>query len=195
MKAVVIYAHPWEESYNHAVLNHVVEGLAKSRCSVDIIDLYKDKFNPVLPLEDLALYSRGESRDPVISRYQEMISSADYLYFIFPVWWYDLPAILKGFLDRVLLKHWAYDITPSGLPKGRLTFIKKATVISTMKSPAWYYRLLYGSSLKQSFIKGTLKFCGIKRVKWINICNIEGMSAQKRKHRLDNLLEYAASAA
>ncbi len=193
MRAVIIYAHPWEKSFNHAILKKVSSGLEKAGIEVDLIDLHKEKFDPVLPVEDLALYSKGETCDPEITAYQSRINEADHLFFIFPVWWYDVPAILKGFLDRVLLKHWAYEYTPSGLPKGMLGFIKKATVISTMKSPAWYYRLLYGNSLKKSFIKGTLKFCGIKKVDWINLCNIEGMGDEKRQKKLTLIETVAAS--
>lgn len=190
MKALIIYTHPWEKSYNHAVLQTVVQSLEANGHEIDIIDLYLDNFNPVLPASDLALYSKGECRDPKIKQYQERLNRADHLFFIFPVWWYDLPAILKGFLDRVLLKGWAYEYASSGIPKGLLGFVRTTTVISTMKSPAWYYRLLYNGAIKAGFIKGTLKFCGLKKIKWFNICNIEGMGKINREKRLKTIETY-----
>jgi putative NADPH-quinone reductase len=190
LKNLIIFAHPYSESYNSAILKNIVDELKRRKQSVDVLDLYKEKFNPVLGEGELALYIEGQYLDPKVKEYQKRIDSADHLIFIFPVWWYDLPAILKVFLDKVLLKNWAYELTKSGLPKGKLGFIKKTTVISTMKSPNWYYRLLYKSSIKYSFIKGTLNFCGIKNVQWINITNIESIGDQKRKKWLKKIRKW-----
>lgn len=187
MKNLIIYAHPYDKSYNSSILQQLTNKLKESKQTVDIINLYKDNFNPVLKEEELALYSQGKFLDPMVKDYQTRVNNADRLFFIFPVWWYDIPAILKGFLDKVLLKDWAYEISETGIPKGKLTFIKKATIISTMKSPKWYYWLLYRNSIKHSFIKGTLKFCGIKNIQWMNITNIENMGDKKRKQWLEKI--------
>ena len=187
MKNLIVYAHPYEKSYNSSLLQQLEKQLRKTNQSVDVIDLYKEQFNPVLQKEELAIYSQGGFLDPKVRDFQNRINNAEHLFFIFPIWWYDLPAILKGFLDKVLLKNWAYEISESGIPKGKLTFIKKATIISTMKSPKWYFWLLYRNSIKHSFIKGTLKFFGIKSVQWINIANIENMGDLKRKQWLEKV--------
>ncbi len=182
MKHLIVYAHPYGDvSYNAAILNHLLSEFEKRKETVDVIDLYKDKFNPVMEEKELALYSSGGFIDPKVGEYQKRIEAADHLIFVFPVWWYDLPAILKGFMDKVLLKNWAYEYSKTGLPIGKLTFIKKATVITTMKSPGWYYWLLYRNSLRYSFIKGTLKFCGMKQVQWFNIAGVEKIGHEKRK--------------
>jgi NAD(P)H dehydrogenase (quinone) len=187
MKNLIIYAHPYDKSYNSSILQSLEEQLLEKKQTVDVINLYKEEFNPVLKQEELALYSQGKSLDPKVKDYQNRINNADHLFFIFPVWWYDIPAILKGFLDKALLKNWAYELSEIGIPKGKLTFIKKTTIISTMKSPKWYYWLLYRHSIKHSFIKGTLKFCGLKNIKWMNITNIENMGDQKRKQWLNKI--------
>ncbi len=187
MNNLIIYAHPYSKSYNASILEHLTNKLREAKQSVDVINLYKEEFNPVLNEEELALYSQGKFLDPMVKEYQKRINNADHLFFIFPVWWYDIPAILKGFIDKVLLKNWAYEISEKGIPKGKLTFIKKVTIISTMKSPKWYYWLLYRNSIKHSFIKGTLKFCGIKNIQWVNITNIENMGDLKRKQWLKKI--------
>jgi NAD(P)H dehydrogenase (quinone) len=161
MKNLIIYAHPNEKSYNASILTHIEKELERRKETVDVIDLYKEKFNPVMDENELALYSTGGFIDPKVGEYRQKIEAADHLIFIFPVWWYDLPAILKGFMDKVLLKNWAYEYSKAGLPVGKLTFIKKTTVITTMKSPGWYYWLLYRNSIRYHFIQGTLKFCGM----------------------------------
>ena len=181
MKNLIIYAHPYEKSYNASILSHVEKELERRKETVDVIDLYKEKFNPVMDEKELALYSSGEFIDPKVGEYRQKIEAADHLIFIFPVWWYDLPAILKGFMDKVLLKNWAYEYSKAGLPVGKLTFIKKTTVITTMKSPGWYYWLLYRNSIRYHFIKGTLKFCGMKQIQWFNIAAVEKIGDEKRK--------------
>lgn len=190
MKNLILYAHPYDESYCAAILENLIREFEKQNQTYDLIDLYKEKFNPVLEKHELALYSQGKFVDPKVQEYQNRFKDVDHLWIIFPVWWYDLPAILKGFFDKVFLKHWAYDVAPSGIPIGKLGFIKKTTVISTMKSPAWYYWLVYRNSLKQSLIKGTLKFCGLSNIQWINITNIENMGELKRKKRLTKLRRF-----
>ncbi|MCP3899580.1 MAG: NAD(P)H-dependent oxidoreductase [Desulfobacteraceae bacterium] len=187
MNNLIIYAHPYGKSYNASILEHLTNKLREAKQSVDVIDLYKEEFNPVLNEKELALYSQGKFLDPMVEDYQKRINNADHLFFIFPVWWYDIPAILKGFIDKVFLKNWAYEISEKGIPKGKLTFIKKVSIISTMKSPKWYYWLLYRNSIKHSFIKGTLKFCGIKNIQWVNITNIENMGDLKRKQWLKRI--------
>ncbi|NNG02050.1 MAG: NAD(P)H-dependent oxidoreductase [Desulfobacteraceae bacterium] len=187
MKNLIVFTHPYEKSYCSSILQHIVRDFRTKHQDVDIIDLYQEGFNPALDKEALSLYKHGKFSDPKVGKFQKLINESNHLLFIFPVWWYDLPAILKGFLDKVFLKDWAYEDSKSGLPKGKLTFIKKATVISTMKSPGWYYWLMYRNSIKQSFIRGTLKFCGIKKIRWINITDIENISDEDRKRWLKRI--------
>ncbi|KXX70079.1 NAD(P)H-dependent oxidoreductase [Flammeovirga sp. SJP92] len=167
MKTTLVFAHPWHGSFNKAILDTAVSKLEKQGKEYQIIDLYKDNFDPVLREEDLALYSKGETTDPKVKEYQEILKKTEELVFIFPVWWYDLPAILKGFIDKVMLKDFSYIETKTGL-KGLLTHIKKAKVISTSESPSWYLVLFGGNVIKKAFIKATLKGVGIKDVQWIN---------------------------
>ena len=105
MKTLVIYAHPYEKSFCSAILAECLSTLG----TADLIDLYKDGFNPVMSREELGLYSRGGFRDPLVKEYQEKIAANRRLVFIFPIWWYDAPAILRGFFDKVLLKDFAFD--------------------------------------------------------------------------------------
>ncbi len=105
MNSLIIYAHPYKESFCAGILSRCLSCLD----SADLIDLYEDGFNPVMSGEELALYNKGESKDPLVPLYQKKIAAAGRLIFIFPVWWYDAPAILKGFFDKVLLKDFAFD--------------------------------------------------------------------------------------
>ena len=102
MNALIIYAHPNPKSFNHAILTEMQRGLKDGNTTYEVIDLYKDNFNPNLVFnEDI---KRSDLMNDVeVKRYQELIKKADHLIFIYPIWWYGTPAILKGFLDRVFI--------------------------------------------------------------------------------------------
>ncbi|MBD0403808.1 NAD(P)H-dependent oxidoreductase [Flammeovirga sp. EKP202] len=179
MKTTFVFAHPWHGSFNKAILDTAVKKLEEQGKEYQIIDLHKDNFDPVLREEDLALYSKGETTDPQVKEYQEILKNTDELVFIFPIWWYDLPAMLKGFIDKVFLKDFSYIETKTGL-KGLLTHIKKARVITTSESPSWYLVVFGGNVIKKAFIKATLKGVGIKDVQWINSSYTTSGSNDKR---------------
>ncbi|MBU0706024.1 NAD(P)H-dependent oxidoreductase [Patescibacteria group bacterium] len=154
MKALVIYAHPSIESFNHALLEAFLKGLKKAGHEYELIDLYRDGFNPVLA----EVSSHAELGDDV-KVYQEKIKAADCLAFIFPIFWFRAPAMLEGFIDRVFSAGFAFKYVksvPHGLLKG-----KKAVVIETYGGPGWYYNLIM-SRIPWRRFKSVLTFCGIK---------------------------------
>ncbi len=186
MKTTIILAHPWHGSFNKAIMDKVQEKLETRKKPYQVIDLNKDDFNPTLTERDLSLFSRGESSDEKVGGYQDMLMQSDEVIIIFPVWWYDTPAILKGFFDKIMLKNFAYKETKSGL-KGLLTHIKKTTVITTSEYPTWYLFLL-GNPIKRLFINLTLKGIGLKRVKWLNNGSTSTGKAKDRKKFLSKVL-------
>ena len=183
MKVLVLYVHPWEKSFNHQLLEKVVEVLKEGKHEMDVLDLNRENFDPILSREDLALYNKGKSTDPKVAVYQEKLQWAEHLVLIFPVWWTGEPAILKGFFDKVLLKGFAFEKVGK-MPKGLLGHIKGASVLTTMSSPCFYYSLFLKSPVKQSVIKGTLKFCGMKKVKWYPLFRIDKLSKARAEQYL-----------
>ena len=163
----IIFVHPWLGSFNKAILDTVIKKLQAQNKTYQLIDLNKDNFDPVLRESDLILYSQGKSSDPLVGKYQEMLKNTTKLIFIFPIWWYDVPAILKGFIDKVMLKGFAYEESATGL-RGKLHHINQTTVISTSESPTWYLKLFARNPIENNFIKNTLKAIGLKNVKWLN---------------------------
>jgi NAD(P)H dehydrogenase (quinone) len=191
MNALIVYAHPWEGSYNHAVLEAVQRGLAAGGTGFETIDLNIEGFNPVLTQKDLAQYSKGGTTDPKVAEYQGKINACDYLFVIFPVWWGSMPAILKGFFDKVLLKGWAYDAAPMGMLKPLIHNVKRAVVISTMNAPRFYYNVFMGQQIKYGLINGMLKTCGISPTKWFSLSRVVYVSRKKRQRWLDAIEAYA----
>ena len=185
MKTTIIYAHPWKGSYNQAILDKVIKRLKNEQKEYQLIDLNKEQFNPVFSEKDLALFSKGQTTDPLVLQYQKMLGETEELFIIAPTWWYEFPAIVKGFFDKVMLKNIAYD--DSGLSlKGLFTNIKKTTIINTGTAPKWYLKFIKGNYVKSVFINGTLKDIGIKKVKWKYI-DVKTASKNQREQFLNNV--------
>ena len=100
---VIIYAHPDNNSFNHAMLETVKSTLDKAGEKYEMIDLYSEGYDPVISTEEV----RGKVLEKTI-HYQKKISSADTLIFIFPVFWFRAPAMMEGFIDRTFTPGFAY---------------------------------------------------------------------------------------
>ncbi|WP_440896985.1 NAD(P)H-dependent oxidoreductase [Amphibacillus sp. Q70] len=185
-QTLIIYAHPYKGSFNHAILINVINILENKNKSYEIIDLYVDDFDPRYTAEELALFSQGKTLDPLVVQYQEKLNEASSIILISPIWWNDIPAILKGFFDKVMKQTFAYQSKPTGI-KGLLTSIHSATVITTSTSPTWYLRFISGNFIKKVFLNGTIKQIGIKRRNWINFGGITTSTKEKRELFLKSL--------
>ncbi|WP_342462581.1 NAD(P)H-dependent oxidoreductase [Bacillus sp. FSL R5-0286] len=180
----IVYAHPWDGSYNHAILTSITKNLETKKEPFQVIDLYKDGFNPVFTAEELKHFHKGETPYPLVKDYQEKLKQSTELVFIFPVWWWDLPAILKGFIDKVMLRGFAFtEDQHTGALKGLLTNIKKTTVISTSTTDKDYIESEAGNAIQSVFINRTLADLGLKNesTKWIHFSRVNLTTDEKRK--------------
>ena len=109
-----------------------------------------------------------------------MLKITDELIFIFPIWWFNIPAILKGFFDKVMLKNFAYKEVNLGL-KGLLTYIQKTTVITTSNSPKLYIHFLGGNPIKGGLIKRVFKDLGISNATWFHCGETKKEALNERK--------------
>ncbi len=167
MSALIILAHPYDKSFNHFIKDEVVSALASHK-DVKVIDLHKDGFDPTLSTEDLRLYMQGKSSDPKVYDYQKDLMDCDELVLIFPIWWYAPPAILKGFLDKVLLPGFAFDEVDQKLV-GKLNQIKRLTVLTTSEVLSEFMRTEVGNPIEMNLINTTLEVCGINSdTLWLN---------------------------
>lgn len=183
MSYLIVYAHPYEKSFNHATLEVLTDSLKKQNIEYSVIDLHADNFNPAYDKEELQLFYSGKTHDPLVTKYQELVKKADHLVFIFPIWWGDLPAIVKGFFDKVMKKDFAYVPSKMGLT-GTLTHIKKAYVFTSASSPKWFITLFGGNAIKATFIRASLKTIGIKKVKWYHISFMNAKTLELRQKYL-----------
>ncbi len=165
MKSLIIYAHPWDGSFNHSILERIMDKLKDKGNKVDLIDLNKDGFDPVMNVNDLQLFSKGEYADPLAENYVKRLLDADELIFIFPIWWYGEPAILKGFYDKVFLKGHTYKEENRQLVG--LLKTHKATIITTATIDKKVFSYL-GDPIQNVLANGILKTVGINNFTWIH---------------------------
>ncbi|WP_343696992.1 NAD(P)H-dependent oxidoreductase [Flavobacterium sp.] len=160
MKNLIIYAHPNEASLNHFFKNTIVESLEKSGQQIVVRDLNEINFNPVLSLEDMHGQRMGQVADDVKTE-QNFISWADRIVFIYPIWWTGMPAIMKGYIDRVFSYGFAYRYD-QGVQKGLLTGKQTIIVNSHGKSNAEYEAIGMDKALALTSDTGIFKYCGFE---------------------------------
>ncbi|WP_144744023.1 NAD(P)H-dependent oxidoreductase [Enorma burkinafasonensis] len=179
MHTLVVYCHPYENSFCHGMLDALCRRYEREGTPYEVIDLYADGFDPVLSRAELAVYNEGTALDPLVTRYQQLIAGSDRLVFIFPIWWNDVPAMLKGWLDKVLLAGFSWEATGTGL-KGTLTYIESAEVYTASSNPTSFIREQTGDAIQRMFIEGTLWQLGIERGTWENLGGMDTSTPEER---------------
>lgn len=161
MTASVVLAHPYHLSFNHAIFRTVNETLSNMGLTAYCHDLYKEGFNPLLSSNELG---SDTSDDPLVKKYAEELVVSDYLFFIHPNWWGQPPAILKGYIDRVIRPPHAYDFpeddSGGGLPIEKLR-AKYGIVYNTSNTEAEREDTYFGDPLENIWKQCVFGFLGI----------------------------------
>jgi putative NADPH-quinone reductase len=148
MKILTIVAHPNKKSFNHAIGNAATAALTHNGHQVVCHDLYAEAFDPLLPFEEIP---QDGVLPPDIEKHCEELSSADGIIIVHPNWWGQPPAILKGWIDRVVRPGVAYEFLESdggeGVPVGLLK-AKSALVFNTSNTPAKREQKVFGDPLE-----------------------------------------------
>ncbi|TDF84592.1 NAD(P)H-dependent oxidoreductase [Pseudomonas sp. H9] len=157
-RILVILGHPSNQSFCAALSSTYVSGARARGHDVQVLELGALNFDPVLREG----YQQQQTLEPDLLHAQGLIHWAEHLVFVFPIWWGGIPALLKGFLDRVLLPGFAFKYRrnspfPEQLLKGR-----SADLLVCMDTPPWYYRWVYRMPGLEQMRRTTLSFCGIK---------------------------------
>lgn len=172
----IVYAHPYAGSFNHAVLEAVKGSLEKQGKAYQVIDLYGDGFNPALEEASLALYNRGETADPLVKKYIEILLQTDSIVMIFPIWWGRTPAIIDGFFDKAMLAGTAYTYGPTGLIPDKFN-IDKTLLLSTSAAPTANFAPYFEGYFKPH----TLETVGMKNAEWLNCAGVASISQEERE--------------
>ena len=137
MRVLVVYCHPVETSFHAALHQEVLRNLRAAGHEVDDCDLYAEGFNPVLSREERIGYHEVPSNQLPLKSYVERLQWAEALVFCFPTWCFGLPAMLKGYFDRLFMPGVAFDISDPANVKPMLTNIQRISAVVTYGRPRW----------------------------------------------------------
>jgi NAD(P)H dehydrogenase (quinone) len=180
-RTMIIYAHPNKQGFCGELLACVIRELDIRNEIYDLVDLYEIHYDPVMKNEE-HYTSGGYEISEENKEFQNMITDATHLIFIYPTWWQNMPAILKGFADRVFVSRFAFRYIhnlPFGLLKGR-----RAVVLTSAGGPRIYSYLIIGDRAMKVMVKDVLRFCGM-RAKGFGVGGARTLDerAKKRVHR------------
>ncbi|MCG2710765.1 MAG: NAD(P)H-dependent oxidoreductase [Candidatus Omnitrophica bacterium] len=185
MKYLIVYAHPNPKSFNHAVKERVEAALKKQGEKYSVRDLYLLKWNPVLGGADFNVSGKEKTPEDIKTE-QQYIKEADVLIVIHPIWWFGMPAVLKGYIDRVFSAGFAYEYGPQGI-KGLLSG-KKVMIINTTGAPQEnYLKLGFKDALTKLFKDGTYEFCGMNVVAHKFLYAVPAISPEARVKMLEEI--------
>lgn len=153
-RALILYAHPCDDSYAAALHQTVVEALTERGWEIDDCDLYREGFNPLLSTAERTRYHDEPENIETVKDYVERLRQAEALIMCFPVWNFGYPAILKGFLDRVFLPGVSFKLV-DGKVLPNLTNIKKLAAVTT-----------YGGTRFRAMLAGDPPRMCVKRAVW-----------------------------
>ncbi|MEK7435037.1 MAG: NAD(P)H-dependent oxidoreductase [Cyanobacteriota bacterium] len=173
---LIINGHPNKNSFNFALVEAYKKGALETNKNVDEIVISELDFNPNLENG----YQKRSEMEPDLLKAFEKIKKADHLVFVHPVWWGGLPAIMKGFIDRVFLPGLTFKYRENSIWWDKLLVGKTARIITTLDQPSWYYKFVYGSPSVNQLKKTVLEFCGVKPVSVTYIENVKTSTPEQR---------------
>lgn len=187
MKFLVIYAHPVATSFVAAVHRCVVDTLVANGHDVDDCDLYAERFDPVLSRDErLAYHSPGVNQCGVQNEVRRL-KAAEAVVFVFPTWYYGMPAILKGYFDRVWVPGVAFEIV-EGRVRPTLGHIHAIGVVTTYGSPWWLNTFVFRDPNRKAFLHGFRRLLPKHaRTLWLAQYDMDRISACGRERFLENV--------
>ncbi|BBI30924.1 NAD(P)H-dependent oxidoreductase [Cohnella abietis] len=191
MNVLIIFDHPYgaeaseniphQRSYAAALLAATKRGLTSAGHQIDLIDLHADQFNPVMSAQELAAWRKKKTIDPLAMEYQSRLMAADHIIFIFPIWWEAMPAMTKGFIDKVFAKGIIYEEPKPGRPfVNKLTKLKGVSLLTVMATPNFFYRWIFGNPVTKILFRGTFRKMGFHKLRWYNYTAMANRSLEER---------------
>ena len=186
-KIFIVYGHYNDTSFNAAIKNTFIETAKEQGHEIDFVDLYKEKFNPVFA---------GEKPDEIVFDHRKRIEKSDLIVLIAPIWNFRMPAILEGWIDKILAPPWAFTfkklVGNYGYPIGNLKG-KKAIVFCTYGSPQFAIRTFFLNMPTKRLRRGVFNICGINDVIYKRYFSVPFVDDKKRKEFLEDVKKTASS--
>ncbi|CDZ44620.1 NAD(P)H-dependent oxidoreductase [Neorhizobium galegae] len=160
MHALIVVSHPEPGSLTHNVAAHLAEGVTMSGGSFEIADLAAEGFDPRFTQADLAAHRREEAPSADVTAEQARIDRADVLVLVYPVYWWSMPGLLKGWIDRVFVNGWAYDDAEGAKVVKKLHHLPIHLVAIGGADMRTYARHGYFGAMRTQIDHGIFDYCG-----------------------------------
>ena len=162
MRVLVVYCHPVPDSFCAAIRDAATQALGARGWDIRVADLYAEGFDPVMRADERRSYNEGAPTDPALSSHVDNLKWTEAVLFIYPTWWYGLPAMLKGWLDRV----WATDVAfRLSEDKSRIVplmgHVKRVGIVTTCGAPLWW-TFMVGQPGRKTILRGMRALCATR---------------------------------
>jgi putative NADPH-quinone reductase len=189
MRVLVVYCHPVPDSFCAAVRDAAVGALTARGWDVRLVDLYAEGFDPVLGVDERRHYHDRAPTDPALAPHIENLKWAEAILFVYPTWWYGLPAMLKGWLDRVWATDVAFKLPADG---GRIIslvpHITRIGVVTTCGA-TWLISFLMGQPGRKTILRGMRALCAPRsRTLYVAHYDMDRSTAQTRRAFLQRVV-------
>lgn len=192
MKISIILAHPTPGSFNHAVAATAVAALSADGHQVRLHDLYAERFDPVMQSAEIPT---DAALPPEIERHCHEICQADGIVIVHPNWWSAPPAILRGWVDRVLRPGLAYNFIPDGKGGAKPVGLLRASagmIFNTANTPQEKEEALLGDPLQTHWLKVVFGLCGVTKVYRRNFAPVITSTPEQRQRWLAEVAQAVA---
>jgi putative NADPH-quinone reductase len=189
MKILVVFCHPVRESFAGAILDRCVEELGRSGHEVVVKDLYRERFDPVLSSDERRAYEDLTSNQQWTADEIAVLREVRGLLLIYPTWWYGMPAMLKGWFDRVWLPGVAFSLDASrGISAHALGGIERLMAVTTYGAPRWFIRLWMGDPGRKVVLRGFRVLLAPRcRAVWAALYGMDRSTAPRRSRFLEEV--------
>lgn len=188
MNVLVVYCHPIADSYVSALKERVLSGLEAAGHTVRLTDLYAEAFQPEMTADERRRYHDAGVNEVPVKTHIENVRWAEALVFVYPTWWYGLPAMLKGWMDRALVPHVAFVMpTETQGIRGNLRNIRRIAVVTSCGA-SWSLSKLMGEPGRKTILRGLRSICHpFCRTQYIALYKMDTVSEAKRRAHLDRV--------
>jgi putative NADPH-quinone reductase len=178
INVVVVFCHPSQQSFQASILTELVERLRRDGHAVRVADLYAEGFDPILDRDGWTAHRQGR-RHPAgdLAAHIAALQEADGLVLVYPTWWYGLPAMLKGWFDRVWQPGVAFTIENGVFRTRQLARLRRFAAVTTYGSPRLFIEWAVGDPARRQLMRGlALQFARGVKTCWAPIYAVDGRS-------------------
>jgi NAD(P)H dehydrogenase (quinone) len=182
MRVVVVVAHPDPDSFNHAIASTAAASLTRAGHAVTVLDLYAEEFRTAMSHDERQAYhSDRPLLDPMAERHAGIVKRAEALVFVYPTWWSTMPAILKGWLERVMVPGVGFVFDERHHVRRGLTDVRRVVGISTYRATRLYVKLLNDNGRRTLMRALRLNTALLTRRSWLALYEVDNCSPARRE--------------